>query len=217
MIRVAYANLAAIGPAALEDWDAASDPPAYRARFERMASDEARSRSRTGLWLLQQLLVAEGYSAQSLAGIAFSAEGQPQIAGAPAFSISHSASLVACALSTDGEIGLDVEHRRLRGDMTRMARLLDPPEQRRVADEPRAFFDYWCAREATVKASGRVGLKRIRALTLDGDTARLDEHCWWLRPLALVDDYAACLASDRAIVDIEISDLSDRLAGNTGR
>jgi 4'-phosphopantetheinyl transferase len=201
----------------LENWGAANDPPAYRERLQRMASTEARDRSRAGLWLLQQLLAAAGYPEKTLAGIGFSAHGQPQIAGAPAFSISHSAALVACVLA-EGEaaIGLDVEQRRLR-DMTRMARLLDEPEQRHVATHPQAFFDYWCAREATVKASGRVGLKRIRALTLAGDTALLDERCWHLRPLALVDGYAGCLASDRPIENVEISDLSDRIAENTAR
>ena len=200
----------------LVERDASVDPPAYRERLARMRSDEALSRSRAGLWLLEQLLVAAGYPENSVDRIGFSASGQPCIEGAPAFSISHSESLVACASSDEGAIGLDVEYRRPR-DMARMARLLDGPERRHVAVEPLTFFDYWCAREATVKASGRVGLKRIRALALDGGIARLDARDWWLRPLALSDGYACCLASGRAIEAVEISDLSDRLAGNTGQ
>ncbi|MES1929850.1 4'-phosphopantetheinyl transferase [Salinisphaera dokdonensis CL-ES53] len=216
MVHVVYTFLPAVDQPLRLDWGADNDPPAYRERFERMASQGARSRSRTGLWLLQQLLMGAGYPGETLARIGFNPAGRPEIAGAPAFSISHSEALVACALCDEGMIGLDVEYRRPR-DMTRMARLLDVAEQQHVAQQPLAFFDYWCAREATVKASGRVGLKRIRALTLHGDTAHLDARAWPLRALALADGYAACLASDRAIEAVEISDLSDRLAGNTGR
>jgi phosphopantetheinyl transferase len=196
--------------------DSRDDPPAYHQRLERMADSGAKQRSRMGLWLLRQLLAGYGYPGNAVDRIGFGPQGQPVIAGAPAFSISHSASLVACAIRDDGAIGLDVECRRMR-NMARMARLLDAPEQAHVAREPLAFFDYWCAREATVKASGRVGLKRIRALTLDGDSARLDDRIWWLRPLSLSDGYAGCLASDRAIDDVQVSGLSDRLGENTGR
>lgn len=185
---------------------AQTDPPAYRERLERMTDVGARQRSRAGLWLLGQLLGSAGYPENSVADIGFGPHGQPVIDGAPAFSISHSESLVVCALRDDGAVGVDVEYRRPR-NMARMARLLDGPERAHVEREPRAFFDYWCAREATVKASGRVGLKRIRALKLDGDVARLDDRYWYLHTLALDADHAGCLASDRAITAIELRDV----------
>ncbi|WP_293621708.1 4'-phosphopantetheinyl transferase superfamily protein [Salinisphaera sp.] len=216
MIRVVYALLNARTGRRLAARDARHDPPAYRDRLARMKSDEARSRSRAGLWLLQQTLADAGHPHTTLGRIDISPDGRPFIDGAPMFSISHSESLVACALGDGSAIGLDVEYRRPR-DMQRMARLLDAPEQRHVIDEPTAFFDYWCAREATVKASGRVGLKRIRALALDGDTARLDDRTWWLNGLELADGYAACLAGDSPFEAIDIRDFSDRLAENTDR
>lgn len=216
MISVFYMFLDASIQRLLAARDSRADPPAYRERIGRMADDGARSRSRAGLWLLQQLLLAAGYPGNPLDGIGFSASGRPQIAGVPPFSISHSETLVACALSDGARVGLDVERRRPR-DMKRMARLLDTGERCHVERMPMAFFDYWCAREATVKASGRVGLKRIRALTLDGGTAHLDDREWFLHPLDLSVDHAACLASDRAIGRVDIRELNIRAAENTGR
>lgn len=210
MIHVAHVLLDADSPCSLAESRPDLDPPAYRERLARMASGEARRRSRAGLWLLQQLLAAAGYPADTVARIGFGAHGAPRIEHAPAFSISHSASLVACAMCDDAAIGLDLEYRKPR-DMARMARLLDTHEQRHVAADPSSFFDFWCAREATVKASGRVGLKRIRALTLHDNTARLDAHDWWLQPITLAEGYAGCLASDRAIDTVHVRDLSDRL------
>ncbi|WP_293623857.1 4'-phosphopantetheinyl transferase superfamily protein [Salinisphaera sp.] len=214
MLRVFYTFLG-VHDQVLLARQQAFDPPAYRERIDRMKDDGARSRTRAGLWLLKKLLAAADYADDTLERIGFSASGQPQIHDAPAFSISHSEQLVACALCDEASIGLDVEHRRLR-DMARMARLLDPAERAHVERQPLAFFDYWCAREATVKASGRVGLKRIRALSLAGDTARLDERDWHLRALDLDAGYAACLASDRPIGPVDLRELSLPGRENTG-
>ena len=216
MVTVFYTFLHAKDQLRLAQWSPRNDPPAYRERLERMADAGARSRTRAGLWLLQQLLSSDGHTQDDLARIGFSASGQPQIAGAPAFSISHSDTLVACALCDHTRIGLDVERRRLR-DMHRMARLLDGDERRHVEHAPLAFFDYWCAREATVKASGRVGLKRIRALELKGDRARLDERDWYLKAIELDPDHAACLASDGPIETVALRELSLADAENTDR
>ncbi|MES1940734.1 4'-phosphopantetheinyl transferase [Salinisphaera sp. T5B8] len=216
MVRVFYIFISEKDQLAFARQAGDTDPPAYRERLQRMADTGARTRTRAGLWLLQQLLGAAGYPGNCLARIGFSASGQPQIAGAPAFSISHSDTLVACALCDHAHIGLDVERRRLR-DMQRMARLLDGDERRRVEHAPLAFFDYWCAREATVKASGRVGLKRIRALELNGDRARLDERDWYLQAIELDADYAACLASDGPIGTLELREFSLADAENTDR
>jgi len=182
------------------NYTAADDPPAYRERLAGMQSDAARARTRTGIRLLAYTLKAIGEPAGALAAIGLSASGRPRIEGVPEFSISHSDALVACAIADDNTgrcVGLDVEARRPI-DVSRMARLMSAQERCVVADEPTRFFDFWCAREATVKASGRVGLKRIREIELGTDHARLDGHSWPIAALALAPGYAACLASDEA-------------------
>ncbi|MFC3105837.1 4'-phosphopantetheinyl transferase family protein [Salinisphaera aquimarina] len=172
-----------------------------------MKSEHARVRTQAGLDLLAHALRGLDVAESAIERIGFGAGGRPEISGAPGFSISHSDRLVACAVDDDtrdsrpGEhrlVGLDVEARRPIVP-ARLARLMSPGQAAIVEDEPDRFFDFWCAREATVKASGRVGLARIRSLDLHGDHARLDAHDWPLQPLDLVPGYAACIASDRPI------------------
>ncbi|WP_353248436.1 4'-phosphopantetheinyl transferase superfamily protein [Salinisphaera sp. T31B1] len=177
-----------------------------------MRSPAARARTQTGLWLLACALEQAGYDRHAIERIGLDARGRPRIDGAAEFSISHSQALVACALadSPDMRIGLDVEHRRpVVPD--RLGRLIGDAERPAIEQTPARFFDYWCAREATVKASGRVGLKRIRAITLDEGGATLDGRRWITRSIELAPGYAACLACDRplAIVRLRSQPLSD--------
>jgi len=179
-------------------------PPTYRVRLERMRSTAARARTQAGLWLLGHGLQALDHDPGAVDRIGPDNHGRPTIAGAPAFNISHSGNLVACALATDDQaIGLDVEALRPQAP-ARLTRLLSAQEQAAIIHVPQRFFDFWCAREATVKASGRVGLARIRALALHGDHARLDGHDWPLHALELGPGYAGCLASDGPITDVTL-------------
>ena len=216
-MHVLYTIIDASSSDRVDGFGARADlPPAYRGRLDRMRSIEARRRTLAGLWLLDHGLRARGFDDGALARLGFSVDGRPEIDGGPAFNISHSEALVACAIAPDGSaIGLDVEVRRPRSP-TRLARLLSGDERAIALADPPRFFDYWCAREATVKASGRVGLKRIRALSLAGDTARLDERDWHLRALDLDAGYAACLASDRPIGPVDLRELSLPGRENTG-
>ena len=105
------------------------------------------------------------------------ARGRPHLAGAgpegergpargvgpgpvPAFSITHTRGLVACAVALAGEVGVDAEHTGRSGDMERLARryfaqgelaFLDglPPQERRPG-----FFVVWTLKEAFLKARG---------------------------------------------------------------
>lgn len=163
---------------------AALAPPAYRARLDAMRSREARARTMAGLWLLEQGLAMLAYAPGHLEGLGFAAGGRPGFAAGPGFSISHSGRLVACALDDAGVVGLDVEQRRAG---------ISPRLRQWVAADG-DFFDLWCAREATVKASGHVGLARIRAVAVDNAIARLDDRDWYLAWLSLVPGYAACVA-----------------------
>lgn len=179
-------------------------PPAYRDRLQRMKNRSARARSQAGLWLLEYGLQQMGVDAGAMAGIGFGLHGRPEIDGGPAFSIAHSGWLVACAIAPGQAVGLDVEARRSHIS-DRLIRLMGraATDDSPATDEQR-FFDDWCAREATVKATGRVGLARIHEITLTADKARIDDRQWPLYPLDLAPGYAGCLASDRPIEAVEI-------------
>ncbi|MDA3922989.1 MAG: hypothetical protein PF501_20270 [Salinisphaera sp.] len=178
-------------------------PAAYRQRLADMQSAAARARTFAGLDLLTSGLKQLGLATE-IDGIGFAAGGRPELHGGPSFSISHSGQTVACAIAQEQTIGLDIEARRDNIS----ARLAATIQAGLAANSPWDFFDAWCAREAAVKASGRVGLARIRQLEFDGANGWLDDQRWYLRPLGLVDGLAGFLASDQPIRDISVREIS---------
>lgn len=170
-------------------------PPAYRERVSAMQSDGARARTCAGIALLAHGLELLHGDRSALNRVGFDANGRPTLAAGPSFSISHSRQWVACALSDAHRVGLDIEQRRdgiSPSLVQRMTEGLTP------ADDL-DFFDAWCAREATVKASGRVGLARIRAVQLSAHQAMLDDHAWSLWRPDISPELAACVASDQPV------------------
>jgi 4'-phosphopantetheinyl transferase len=93
------------------------------------------------------------------------AHGRPEIlnrgAGVPdlRFNLSHTHGLIACAVTVEREVGIDVEHvqRILTHDIA--SRFFAPSEVQDLhalpaADQARVFFDYWTLKESYIKARG---------------------------------------------------------------
>jgi 4'-phosphopantetheinyl transferase len=92
-----------------------------------------------------------------------SRHGRPEISAAAtplSFNLAHSAGVVVCALSRDGAVGADVEHRQRRETDLRMVRRFCSPAE--IADVERQgparwrdqFLRYWTLKEAYLKARG---------------------------------------------------------------
>lgn len=85
------------------------------------------------------------------------------------FNLSHTDGLVACAVSRNGEIGVDVENIGRAVDYLALAPTVFAPEEvaslarAAPADRCERFFAYWTLKEAYIKARG-MGL----SLALDG-------------------------------------------------
>lgn len=106
--------------------------------------------------------------------------GRPSLAHLPPgvslnFNLSHTSGLIACALTLEREVGIDVEDiERNRVDDGVPGRFFSPAEAAALASLPAAerharFFDYWTLKEAYIKARG-MGL----SLPLDGFSLHLD-------------------------------------------
>lgn len=69
------------------------------------------------------------------------------------FSISHSKGFVACALSDEGDVGVDIEASAISPDLARkMAlRYFSGVDQNEVVSDPAKFAFLWTKKEATVK------------------------------------------------------------------
>lgn len=109
----------------------------------------------------------------------FPQDGKPHLEGGPFFSLSHSRTRVAVALSDGGEVGIDVED------------VLPAAPGGRAREE----LDRWTATEAALKAAG-AGLRTVARVRLAADLAsaecagarihltRLDLGPGWVASLA---------------------------------
>jgi 4'-phosphopantetheinyl transferase len=130
------------------------------------------------------------------------------------FSLSHSGEVALVAVAAGIEVGVDVELRRPLPDLESLvARYFSPPERAAIEAVPagrrlEAFFDYWTAKEAYLKAGGDGLARRLDAFDIVLDEAaapRLvevrdrpgDEHRWTLGRLAVDPAYAAAVAFER--------------------
>ncbi len=81
------------------------------------------------------------------------------------FSISHSFPYVACVLSTQAAVGLDIQcwHKSIVALQTKF---LSPSEQIYCANEPKKITLAWTAKEAAYKYQGRRGVEFIEHLPI---------------------------------------------------
>lgn len=162
-------------------------PYAYRLELERRDA-AARSASLLGLWLL-----AEGFRRLRQASfdpsrLRFPQGGKPLLQGGPHFSVSHSASRVAVALSERHELGLDLEQVGTHG-------------------RSRAELERWTSVEAALKALG-TGLIRAPEVRLAPDlaTAELAGAVVHLRCLELAVDCVATLAAREPVAGVFVEE-----------
>lgn len=81
------------------------------------------------------------------------------------FSISHSFPYVACILSTESSVGIDIQcwHKSI---LTLQHKFLSPTEQLYCANEPEKITLAWTAKEAAYKYQGRRGVEFIEHLPI---------------------------------------------------
>lgn len=133
---------------------------AEREQFERLLRPDDRRDYALAHALLRQTLAASGSHAAADWQFTADDRGRPALAnGQLVFSLSHTRGLVGCAVSTRGQVGLDVEAVRAIEAAQIADDFFSPEEQRQLdlmaapALAPR-FFDYWTLKEAYSKAIG---------------------------------------------------------------
>lgn len=101
-------------------------------------------------------------------------------------------------------VGIDVE--RL-GTLTAgsSSLYLSPAERAWAGVDPARFYALWTSKEAVAKAADLRGLRDLRAVDVDGQTARVNGHTWHTMSLDVGPGFVARLASAFAhpIVDLE--------------
>jgi 4'-phosphopantetheinyl transferase len=181
------------------------------ARAKRFAVEDARTQFVVGRACLRLLLAAFLAAEPRELGFSYGPYGRPTLLGSSAveFNVSHSAELVAVALTNGTPIGIDVE--RIRADVScdalarehfcpvELGRFLEAPPAARTA----VFFDHWVGKEAVAKGLGAGLSIPLQSICVVDDTGssvsrvRVNdrEHFWYVHRFAAARDYAAAVAT----------------------
>lgn len=185
-VRVWLMEVATPGPAALARWRGVLDPDEC-ARADRFYFDPDRAIFLAAHWLLRTALTEAGPLPVEAWRFVKGRHGKPMLdpeLGQPGlrFNLSHTKGLVACAVTTGAELGIDVElitERRAGLDIA--GRYFSPAEVALMRSRPReqhgaTFFRLWTLKEALIKATGE-GLQRpLDSFSFAFDPLRITFH-----------------------------------------
>ncbi len=127
-----------------------------------------------GKLLLVYGLKEFGFTANDLNKLKYNAYNKPFLENGAHFNLSHSGDIVICAISTEQEIGIDIEEMKpiniwefdtifTKNELEIMNRSTDPVY---------TFYKYWTIKESVIKAIGK-GM----ALPLNEVVVSEDDHC----------------------------------------
>ena len=173
---------------------------AQQRKLDRFRRWEDRQASLLGKMLLVEALAPQGFNHTVLEQLAYGASGKPYVPGANVdFNITHGGGVVACVVSEEGPVGLDVEriapleyHYYQEQFSTRERTLIETPQ----GPDWRCFFDFWTRKEALIKAEGSGLQVNLEGLDIAyDDTVAFGEYRWRLYPISLGQAHTCHLAS----------------------
>ena len=148
------------------------------------------------------------------------ATGKPFVSGAPlSFNLSHSDGLAICAVTSEGEIGADVERIRPIDDAEALVeRFFAADEQRQYwgldpGDRLDAFYSIWTRKEAFVKATGAGLTRELQSFEVEVSPEATRPHLtcrddppgrWSLCSFRPRPGYIGAVALDREISALEL-------------
>lgn len=186
-------------------------------RADRFRFDTHRNRFIAGRALLRSILAHYLRTEPGQLQFNHGPNGKPMLAGQRKnlrFNLAHSEDLALVAVTSAGQIGVDVEHVRILDDFEELvARFFSTREAQRFrqlppGDQPAAFFSLWTRKEAWLKATGEGivhSLKYVEVSFLPGEPARFlrlpnsDPEEWQLHELAPARQFTAALATNSEI------------------
>ncbi|MEO7027771.1 MAG: 4'-phosphopantetheinyl transferase superfamily protein [Acidobacteriaceae bacterium] len=226
-VDVFFCDMGAADEASLQrDWKILSADERQRAgrfHFDRDHSMFVSCRA-----TLRRLLAERTSRSPESLKFAFGPQGKPSLPGTHvSFNLSHAGQWFACAISTGGELGIelgiDIEHVHPLEDMQALARhFFAPAEVERLASIPktertRSFFECWTRKEAVIKATGEGVSRPLDSfeVAFGPNTApallRLDNQPtpgWPMHTFDPAPQYIAALTAPQALGDIRTTFLA---------
>jgi len=200
---------------------------AHRFAFQHLRNEYILGRGLTR-WMLGTRI---GVPPQSLR-FYYSSRGKPYLQSRNEwhFNVSHSKSLFVCAMTTAGEVGVDIEQVRPIEDALGIARqFFCESENRRLQKLPAeyqetGFFECWTRKEAFLKATGEGLTRELDSFGVTfgpGETPRLeriddpadDPSRWSLKVFAPAENYVGAVAVRAPIGELRLRTIDPVEAG----
>ena len=161
-------------------------------------------------FVLGRLLLKEGLEKLGLAEhfnrIEYQKNGKPFLKNV-FFNISHTDNLVVCALSTEGEIGIDVEKRKTVevSDFKPSFSIAEWTEINNSESPLEPFYWYWVRKESIIKAIGE-DLSYLHQIEIDPSKNHFlaKGKKWHLEDLDFGAGYKGAICSEYPIKDLRI-------------
>lgn len=165
--------------------------------------------------LISRLLLLEGLKefgicATELSHLKHDSNRRPYLDGPLDFNLSHSGGWVICSISDTHRVGVDVEKvRPVLLDDFRQVISRTEQEMIKAESEPyRVFYDLWTRKEAVAKADGRGLFLPFTEIALHHGGANVQGCQWYTCKIAIPDDHAAYLATNKPVDSLLIRALS---------
>ena len=203
MILVNYTSLDALLPDFAEASFLQKLPTGKVQTLSRLADGKQRTASLLGLLLLEYGMDQLNLGSLSNHQINFSPNQKPTCSANIEFNITHSDTLVACAISQESPLGIDSETKN-DDRSPQLQHAFNQIEQQKIAADSQLFLDMWVKKEAVVKAEG-CGIAGMRSVRLNQAAARYFNQLWYLHRLTLDDNDVSYLASKQQDPEIKIN------------
>lgn len=148
-----------------------------------------------GYALLTKALEKLGLENHRLIDIEFPLYQKPYFPQGPDFNISHSHNRIICAISSNVEIGIDME-KVIRLDNYQFINYFNEEELAYIDQNKSHFYEVWTKKEAILKAAGHTGLTQAKKIKFYGSYAVYSQIKWHLHTYEW-DDYHIALASSQ--------------------
>jgi 4'-phosphopantetheinyl transferase len=176
------------------------------AQFRRWEDAHA---SLLGKHLLLTALKAYGHTA-NLHLLRYTIYGRPFLEDNMDFNISHAGRMVACIVSPQGRVGLDVEAIRPI-DINDFKGQFTDTEWAAIQNAPNplhAFYAHWTCKEAILKADGSGLNTALNHLDVTNKSSVvLEGNQWYLHEIKAFPDYACHVATDQKGLQVKVEEV----------
>jgi 4'-phosphopantetheinyl transferase len=125
------------------------------------------------------------------------------------FNISHSGSIVVCAITKKSALGIDIE-KITTNEIEDFESQFSQKEWEKIisSENPKeAFFDYWAQKEAVIKSHGHGLTIPLKSFEILKNETIINDEKFYLRELKIDNEYKCYLSLNENFDDIKIKQI----------